>query len=303
MSKKIKCFFLIIGMFFSAYVLFSIFPQAKKVMTHAYIRTGELLFYLRSHDRAESLFLKAVERLKMEKESSSLLVRDLRRLAWQNIYIDANLLNGEALIKQAIFVSEQNSEELAAVYKDLGEILYKEGKYQESEEALLEGLRIYRSQNNVGQQFDVALKMAIHYCHRSMWEEAEKQVIHAILFRNQKDFESVVSYDEYTEVCILLGKMILYVVKDKNKALEYHLKAYEIAENASLKKQVQVQISLGSYYEGNFQFAEAMEKYRAGLALCTEDGLEVEQNHLNNAMQSCMRKFSIEINENRNRIE
>lgn len=281
----------------------SLLPQVNKMMTHAYIRTGELLFYLRSLDQAESLFLTAVERLKKENECSSLLVKDLRRLAWQKIYIDGRLLNGEALIKQAIVVSEHNSEESAYLYKDLGEILNKEKKYQESEEALLESIRIYRSQNSVGQQFDIALKMAIYYSHRSMWEEAEKQVAYAILFRNKKDFESVVSNEEYTEVCILLGKMILHVVKDKNKAYEYHLKAYEYAKNASLQKQVQVQISLGSYFESNFQFAEAMERYRAGLALCTEEGLEVEQDHLKNKMQGCMRKFSMEISESRNRID
>lgn len=300
MTKKNKYLLLIIGLLMCAFLPIALLPQANKMTTYAYIRTGELLFYLSGHDQAESLFLKAVEKLRSKNEYSFTLVKDLRRLAWHRIYIDANLPKGEALIKKAILVSENSGEVSAWLHKDLGEILNGEGKYQESEEALLESIRIYRSLNSLGQQFDIALKMAIHFSHRSMWKAAEKQLMNAILFRDRKNFESEISNEEYTEMCLLLGKMILHVVKDKNKALEYHLVAYEYAKNATLQKQVQVQIALGSYYESNFQFAEAMEKYRAALALCSGEGLEVERDHLKNTMQGCLRKFSMEITENAN---
>jgi tetratricopeptide (TPR) repeat protein len=296
MTKKVKYFFLIVGLLMCTSLSVFILPQADKMITLAYIRMGELLFYLRGHDQAESLFLRAVDKLKGE--HSSILVKDLRRLAWQRSYIDANLHQGEILIKKAILVSENNSEELASLYKDLGEILNQEEKYPEAEDVLLESIRIYRSLNNTGQQFDIALKMAIYYSQLAMWREAEKELTLAILFRDHNEIKSTLSNEQSTELCLLLGKMILHVVKDKNKALEYHLAAYDHAQKASLQKQVQVQIAFGSYYETNFQFADAMEKYRFAAALCPEDGLELEHEHLKQAMQGCLRKFSMEISEN-----
>lgn len=288
---------MIVGLLVCAFLSITLHPQTNRLITVAYIRTGELLFYLRAHDQSESLFLLAVEKLKHEGERNPVLVKDLRRLAWQRSYIDSNLLNGEALIKKAILVSEENSEESASLYKDLGSILNEEMKYKEADEALLESIRIYRSLNSSGQQFDIALKMAIYYSHRAKWAEAEKQLTYALLFRDQKDSDSALTSEQSTEMCLLLGKLILHIIRDKNKALEYHLAAAEHAKNASLQKQVQVQIALGSYYESNFQFGDAMERYRAASSLCTGKGLEIEREHLKHTMQGCSRKFSMEISE------
>lgn len=298
MNKKNKVLIFVMPLV-AVFFLAAFVAPIDRVITSAHIQTGRFFFFLRGYDQAESFFLKAVEKLCSENKCSPRIVSDLRRLAWHRYYIDGNLSKGENVIKHAMRISEKNSEEMAFLYKDLGEILNGEAKHQESEEAFLESLRIYRSLEKVELQFDMALKMAIYYSHRALWEDAEKQLALAILFRNQKESSTLLSNEEKTEVCLLLGKIILHVVKDKNKAWEYHLAAYENAKYASLQKQVQAQIAIGSYYESDGQFAEAMQKYRIALNLCAEEEMQVEKDYLKHTMQGCLRKFSMEITSNR----
>lgn len=268
-------------------------PKNDTLMTFIYIRTGEFLFYFGGLDKAEGLYLKAIDRLQQREISSSRLVQDLRHLAWQRSYIDSELEKGIFVIRNAILVSEKNSDEMAELYKELGEALNYIGRYEESEKALIASIELHRILNNRAKQFDVALKMAISYAERSAWEKAEQQLVQAVDFRNVRDSQGSPSNSTLTEVCLLMGKLVLHIVKDKTKAFEYHLKAWEYARKSSLSQRVHVQIALGSYYESSDQFEEAIIKYRNALDLCAGTEMDEEEDYIKHTMRGCLRKFSM----------
>src|SRR5262249_19056129 len=160
-----------------------------------------------------------------------------------------------------LLVAEKNSEEMADIYKELGEVLNCMSHYEEAEEAWSQSIDLLRLLQRSDKQFDVALKVAISCAQRSEWNKAEKQLTHAISYRDLGNSQISGNNHIMAEVCLLLGKIVLHIVKDKQKAFEYHLEASEHAKNSSLQQQIHVQIALGSYYESSDLFEEAIYKY------------------------------------------
>lgn len=260
-------------------------------IAYFYMRAGELCFHLGGTEKAESLYLKAVDRL--QPHSSCRLVKDLRLLAWKRGYVDLEHEKGVSILKHALLVSEKESEELADLYRELGEALNYIGHYAEAEQAWHQSIDLHRKLKNSDKQFDVSLKMVISFAAREKWDEAEKQLISAISFRDLGDSEIGSDSHTLTEACILLGKLTLHIVKNKEKALEYNLKACEYAKNSCLKQQIHVQIAMGSYYESSDQFEEAIQKYRHAMELCSGAHMEEEEDYILHTVQGCLRKFNM----------
>lgn len=290
MSSWIKLSIISISLILTAYFSIDLIPNSDKVIAYFYIRAGELFFHLGDSNKAELLYKKAINR--SHAEPSSRLVKDLRLLAWTRYSVDFEDKKSVSLLKNALLVTEEDSEEMADIYRELGEVLDSMQSYEEAEKAWNQSIKLHRKLNNASRQFDVALKMAISYSARSEWSHAEKKLIEAISFRDLGNSEAEVNNHTMTEVCLLLGKLVLHIVKNKEKAFEYHLKACEHAKNSSLQQQVLVQIALGSYYESSDQFEEAVHKYQYALELCVDADMEEEEDYILHTIQGCLRKFS-----------